>query len=608
VRAFLYTGTSVAKSASSLGRLTFAEEEGAYQRRLGAAAAGLPVYAAPSESDLFGGSLSIFASKFEGFPAPFGKAPLPAERGVVAGEAAAEPATNDSYWFKSVGPLGEHPVRVVVLDTSTAPLSTEKECWLATQLGAANVEGVPAIVVGNREVGAEAELSHILVTGETSLCAVPFPAGAASAYFYGGNADRQGTISYGGASIPTYGSGTLGYVPIANPSAQEHAPASGFLLASIGEPNRAPGGKNIAPVTVSLIPNINSLAIDALDGTLLRRSQPALFEALARRPSAGYRCGGSQFAPRSCASVSPDPYVHIPDRCIRGFQSASCASEMLPEYRFTSSAPDIADFVAVDPASTNPKAVYLQNGKPVPDPRSGLMCAFNAGTTIVTVETGALSYSIPVTVQQGSVARPCGTVPLRNPPAVPAKPTVPPPPPPPGSTPHFTQPSGTVPPPHVPVVQTTPAPVTTPTPASAVPPVHHPIHPPVPAQFQFLPAPIPGITPVPVIVPPPPAPALEPTPPSGTSPVTQPAVSPEPEEEEEAAFDLVHHMVGYRHARARNVPEVFSSSSGAAPSARYFIPALALLIALAGAGIAAPGRRAPRLAYEPRATPRRSQR
>ncbi|MBS1892638.1 MAG: hypothetical protein JST59_15185, partial [Actinobacteria bacterium] len=605
VRAFLYTGSSVASGAASRGRLAFAEEEGAYARRLGSAAGALPVYAAPSATDLFPpppssqASLSTFASQFEGFPEPLGRAPLPTFSGIVAGEPAVDPAHDDSYWFESTDAAGLHPVRVLVLDYSTETLSSEKKCWLATQLSLAKAAGVPAIVVGNREVGAEVELAQVLVTGEALECGLPASPGAASAYFYKSNANRQQTLVWGSASIPAFGTGTLGYTPVVNPAFHEHAPASGFLLAAVGEPN----ANDVAPVTVSLIPNIGSLAIDADDGTFLRRSQPALFEALARRPPAGRSCSGN-FAPGSCDSTNPDPYVQIPDRCIRGFENAGCATELLAEYRFSSSRPDIANFVEVDPASTNPRAVYLQNGIPVPDPKSGLLCAFNAGTTIVTVETGGLAYSIPVTVQEGSVAQPCGTVPLLNQPAVPPRPTVPPPPPPPSPTPHFVQPSGTLPPPASPVVQP-PAPLTAPVPTPVAPVVHHPVSPPAPAPLSFFPSPTPGIAPIPVIVPPPPAPVVEPTPPSGTSPVTQPAVSPEPQEEEEAAFDLVHHMAAYRHAQGRNAAAAFSSSPGGAPSLRYFVPALALLIALAGAGIAAPRRRSPRFAYETRATPRR---
>src|SRR6185437_9140300 len=191
--------------------------------------------------------------------------------------------------------------------------------------------------------------------------------------------------------------------------------ASGFLLASVNTAARSPLS-NIAPVTARLIPSIGSLAIDALEGTLLRRSQTALFEALARRPQAGFYCTGNNL-PTSCENVRPDPYVQIPARCVA---QTSCLTEMLPEYRFTSSRPDIANFVKVDPASSSPRAVYLNaEGKPEPDPTSGLLCAFNSGTTTVSVETGGLSYSVQVTVQKGSVARPCGTVPRTDLPAPP---------------------------------------------------------------------------------------------------------------------------------------------------------------------------------------------
>ena len=615
LRAFLYTGGSVAESASVVGEsgsplltpLGFGEEEAAYARRLGSAAAGLPVYAAASVSDRYPkkpetdeGTLSIFAKRFEGSPEPLGTGPMPLERGVVAGERATDPADNDSYWFESAGPAGVDPVRVIVLDFSVAPLSSEKECWLAGQLAAGRAARTPSIVVASRPVGGETELERILVTGTSPLCPQGAP-GAASAYFYASEANRQEQLSWEGAAIPAFGTGTLGYVHMSLPATDEHEPASGFLLASVGSELNE---KGVAAVTVSLIPNIGSLAINATEGTFLRRSQTALFEALARRPDAGYRCVGSE-APNNCAGIAPDPFVQIPDRCIRGFQNASCASEILPQYRFTSSRPDIANFVEVDPAATNPRTVFLQNGKPVADEESGLLCAFNAGTTTVTVETGALSYSIPVTVQPGSVAQPCGTVPLLEKPALPPKPTVPPPPPPIQQHPHFPSPETGIPPPNAPPVQQ-PASTTVPTvPTSNPPPVHHPIKPPAVVHIPFFPVPSPGIIPIVPFIPPPPAPAVEPTPPSGTSPVTQPAVSPEPEEEKEAAFDLVHHMSAYRNERARNAAETYSANHGGVPSFRYLVPALALLIAIAGAGIATPRRRTSRLAYETRATPRR---
>ena len=182
------------------------------------------------------------------------------------------------------------------------------------------------------------------------------------------------------------------------PTDTEFAGASGFLLVSVdaAEPRRRhqrrPGRRR------SWSPRSAPLALDATDGTLLRRSQPALFEG-ARPPAAGglasARASRRAADLRTCSA--PDPYVPIPAEC----QGANCATSLFPEYTFTSSQPDIADFVAPDPASTNPRNVQLVKGKPVLDPHSGLLCAFNAGTTTVTVTTGGLSYSQKVTVQPG---------------------------------------------------------------------------------------------------------------------------------------------------------------------------------------------------------------
>ena len=93
---------------------------------------------------------------------------------------------------------------------------------------------------------------------------------------------------------------------------------------------------------------------------------------------------------------------------------AGCAARISPEYTFTSSDPDIADFVRQDPASNNLRKPYLDsNDKVVTDSSSGLLCPFNAGTTTVTIAAGGYSYSEAVRVQPGSVQRPCGTRPLR---------------------------------------------------------------------------------------------------------------------------------------------------------------------------------------------------
>ena len=550
VRAFLYTGSSVA-AGLDLEKVTqneFGEEEGAYARRLGSAAGALPVFTTPAETDRYEESLGIFGKRFEGYEQPLGAAaPAP---GILPRSDVDQATGQYSYSFDSEGSTGG-AVRVIVLDRSTAAFSTEQQCWLADELTEAGAPSAPetarpAIVIANREVGADAALRQLVVTGanETTALSCPHerPTGA-SAYFYDSpEANTMSYLAWGATAIPTFGTGSLGYLKITDVKLNELGAASGFLLASVNTAALDPS-TNVAPVTARLIPSIGSLAINALNGTLLRRSQVALFEGLARRPAAGYLCSGND-APGICSTVKPNPYVQIPARCVN--RTSSCATELPVEYRFSSSRPDIADFVKVDPASSSSTAVYLnQEGKPEPDPTSGLLCAFNSGTTTVSIETGGLAYSVQVTVQQGSVARPCGTV-RRTDLVAPAAPVAPPPLPA-ELPPSFKSPTGSLPPPQAPA----PPPVVTPTlPAAQVPlPVAHhvPAKPPAPVHLNFF-ANSPGIAPIPVIVPPAPPAAAEPAPPTGTSPVTQPAVSPEPEEEEEAAFDMVHHAVAVRPA------------------------------------------------------------
>jgi photosystem II stability/assembly factor-like uncharacterized protein len=591
-RAFLYTGAGVSGQAG-LGRLAVADEEEAYARRLGAEAGAIPAYTTPAPSDVNESSLSAFGAAFAGFPAPLGSGSAPAGISIPPEATADRGAGDYSYAFESSPTSGVGGrVRVIMLDSSSIPLGGEKQCWLAKQLSSALLAGAPAIVVSSAAppTGPEAAaVAPILVQGTPPVeCALPGPAAGASAYFYDEPvANRLGTLTWGSGSIPVFGTGSLGYGIIPRFGSTV---TSGFLLASVDTAarNRV---TNVAPVHARLIPSIGSLALDATDGTLLRRSRPALFEALARRPVAGIRCSG-QSAPSFCGESAPNPYQEIPAHCTGRVE---CTYEIVPEYRFSSSNPDIADFVEVDPNSTNPRAVALgSNGKPVPDPTSGLLCAFNAGTTTVTIETGGLAYSEPVTVQPGSVQQPCGTVPLRNPPPKPVALVAPPPPPSPSPAPTFPPTPSTLPPPPAPTppaVPTTPPAPSVPTP----PPVHQP-PPPAPQPQPSPPFFAPGtlLRPLVPIVPPPPPPAVEPTPPSGTSPVSQPAVSPKSEEEDEAAIEHVSHFAALRHAAEVRWAVAPQPGDGGPPAA--LLVALLALAALGGGTVFASRRDSPELA------------
>ncbi len=402
----------------------------------------------------------------------------------------------------------------------------------------------PAIVVGNADLNAQiaagdvqaAEVAHVLLA----------PTASASAYFYDAPEENvTKPLQVGPESIPTFGSGTLGYVNVVDEHAGNFHGASGFLLGEVDiasyEAERSYATSNRAKVSVRLIPNIDELALEAKDGVLLRRSAPALFDALARRPRAGSRAQG-----QGAQEPEVDPYIPIPSNCIG---SGCKEAYLLPEYTFSSSRPDIGGFVQPNLTSSDPHAVLQSaEGQPVREPvnpvtgveesKSGLFCAYNAGTTIVTISAGGLSSSLPVTVQAGSVRQPCGTQPLKEAHSS-QRAVAAPPPPPPGPAPASTAPASAPPPlPPPPLV-----------PAAPVRPA--PTRPAPPAFFAPLPAPLA----LAVFVPPPLPPAANPTPPSGTSAVTSPVEAAQREEEEEEATESVSNQaVAYRTAEHEPSP------------------------------------------------------
>jgi hypothetical protein len=484
----------------------------------------------------------------------------------------------DSYAFTSEGAGG--PIAGIVLTFAEGKSAEESEQeWLAHELAEAHGQGIPAIVMGRDSIGfgmpqgprppsvnptAIVTISSILVRG------------GASAYFFDApERNVAGVISSGGKNIPTYGTGTLGYVePPEEEREADSLGSSGFLLAEVAAPNTeycaahgfTAGECAIVPVTARVVPNISQLALDATDGVLLHRSKVALFEALARRPNAGAEVGNTAFGTEW---RGPDPYDPIPFDCL----GDNCVDAVPGDYTFTSSNPEVGGFVVHEPTSANSHQVLVgsnqlpvideprnakgelnpgdsfdenekgepinEKGQVVPRDQSGLFCAFNAGTTIVSITTGGLTYSEPVTVQAGSVEYPCGTVPLKNPPVLraPARASFEVPP----LSPNSPKSVPSVPAVHIPVPQAPSLPVTH---QVVKKPKAKPSYP-----FVYLPV---VLYPILAVVPPPIPTAIRPTPPSGTaqvpaqSPITQ--AVPQEQEEEQQAVEHVHHYAGYRPA------------------------------------------------------------
>ncbi len=462
-------------------------------------------------------------------------------------------------------------MRVIVIDNSQGSLAASDPYqnppeaqlpWLRAVLADARARGIPTVAMGNRSLNANFTPKLNVASDATEVAQALVDGGASAYLFDRPEENRAMRIPAGGATtIPSFGTGTLGYrselsgVVGAN-SADALFGDSGVLLFELDAAGRDPAS-NRAPVAIRLIPVIQDLSLEATDGTLLRRSIPALFSGLGRRPLGGDRWGAASAGSGIPSPSGGDPYTEFPpDQCL----VAGCADRVEPEYGFSSSDPDIADFVAQDPASANLRKPLLdKKGKVVTDSSSGLLCPFNAGTTTVMVSAGGLSYSQRVTVQGGSVRRPCGTRPLRpdrfvrgaDPGAVP-----PPPPAPPPSSP--------------PVQFTPPAPAAAPT-APPPPPTPPAVIPPAPLSAAgFAPLTVPLVATVPLAILPPPPPVVRPLPPGTSAPARTYQV--EEKREEEAAIEESHAFSRYE-----------SRGEGGGSVVPVYLPALILVAALIGA-------------------------
>jgi hypothetical protein len=560
-RMLLYGGGRLSPGAGGLDgneAFRFAQELGSQP--------GLPVFNTVSAGDLAPGGLGPFTAAFEMFNAPFGRGPAPpgVDASGVPGAAPASGARTH-YAFDSHGSGGV--VRVIVIDNSSGSLAAsdphqnppeQQAPWLQAALADARAKQIPSIVIGSRDLNTRFS-PRLNIASDGDEVARMLVEGGASAYFFERpEENRAYRIPAGGAdTIPTFGSGTVSYrSPVSQQRDQPDAlfGDAGFLLAEVNAARRNPT-TNRAPVSARLIPLIEDVSLLPLDGTLLRRSRPALFQGIGRRPRAGDRWGRAA----TDGTANPpggDPYVAFPPaQCL----VAGCSARLAAEYEFISSDPDIADFVKQDPNSSNLRKPYIGPGdKVVSDSSSGLVCTFNAGTATLTIRAGGVAYSQTVRVLPGSVQRPCGTRPL-NPSrfrrAAPrAAPPAPPPPAPQGSPPvEFTPP----PPP--------------PAPAPPAPPPANPPNPPTPSTFLPPLEPIAYLPPVPLPTPPP---AIRPSPPSGG---LGRAYQVEEKREEEAAPEESQASARYIHADHHALPP-------------GLVLAVIVFVAFAGASIRGGGR------------------
>ena len=443
-----------------------------------------------------------WSEAFSTAPPPFGSGP---EAAGITPIASGAPSGEVHRYYAFDASQNGGTLRMIVLDNSEGSLEASdpgQRQWLVEQLQAAAAAG-----------------RHVVVATAMPLL---------------GENDPEGIASLLAASGVVAVFTTKGSIPAENPAEvhelDEHhlipeSPAPGapqvpeYEGASLGYQQSKNNGVlwyfvsiNAAASTpeahVAAIPVIESLSLKALDGLSVARSLTLQFEAIGRRPAGTLATQASQ-----TTGTFPgfDDYVEIP--------SPPCSSCVPPSYSFSSSEPAVGNFV-LPSAPGSPLPALDASKHPIPSSTSGLFCAYNSGTTTVTISAGLLSYSLPVTVQPGGFGYPCGTVfkagvggvqVIRSAQAQRASKGTGAPPPPPSGAPATINPK----------IAAVPPPPAAPQPPPAVPPAALK---PAPPPAKPAPAPIEPITPLLVepvspaaTIVPPAAPAVEPIPPGGTA-------------------------------------------------------------------------------------------
>jgi hypothetical protein len=350
---------------------------------------GLPTFAALGHFDQL--NETPWAEAFAEAPEPFGSG---AAADGIAPVSSGSPTPNGDvhrYYAFDANQNGA-TLRVIALDDTEGGLESAatqgQHHWLEEQLAQAQGQGLAVMVIAATPL-------QDLKEGE-SLAAQLASAGVLAVFTTNDRRlDERRLIPENPApeapQIPEYEGASLGYQKPQNNGVK-------WYLVSVNAQARE--------VHVAAIPVIASLTLKPVDGLNVARSLTLQFEAIGRRPPGTLATiAGRSEEPSEPGEPFPgyDNYVEIP--------APNCGARpcVQPSYTFASSEPTIGDFVEPSgPGSPLPK--LNSSGHPIHSSTSSLFCAYNAGTTTVSITAGLLSYSLPVTVQPGGFGSPCGTV------------------------------------------------------------------------------------------------------------------------------------------------------------------------------------------------------
>jgi hypothetical protein len=342
----------------------------------------LPLFAAYGNLDAVPGydpESQPWADAFSGAPAPFGGG------GTVAGitpvsYGAATPGSVSRYYSFDAAQNGG-TLRVIVLDNSAGSLDDGQAQWLSDQLAAA--ANKPTVVVAALPLYGNA-------TSDGPDVAAQLAAAGVIAVFTGpvhGEQNELHQVPDGGSvTIPEYEGATLGYQQANNDGVV-------WYDASVDTRHRK--------VSVDAVPLVQSLALEPLRGLNVGQSLTLAFQAIGRRPQ-----GSLATAPQTGDTFAGyDNYVEIP--------ASGCGTCITPSYTFSSSNPDVGNFVTPS-GPGSPLPAYGDDSKPITNAKSGLFCAYSPGSTVVTVTAGLLSASYTVNVTSEGIGAPCNLVPYNT--------------------------------------------------------------------------------------------------------------------------------------------------------------------------------------------------
>ncbi len=335
-----------------------------------------------------------WAEAFANAPPPFGSGPgAPGITPLASGASTHE--VHRYYAFDATQNGGT--LRVIVLDNSKGSLEASAEgqtAWLEGQLADAQQAHRSVVVITALPLRAtdtsdgDAVAAKLAAAGVVAVFTTNGTVVAGEKASEARELDEHFLVPQnhepGAPQIPEYEGASLGYQQPQN---------NGVMWYSVSVDTSA------RQAHVAAIPVIDSLSLKAVDGLSVARSLTLKFEAVGRRPAGTLATKVGEATP----FPGYDNYVEIP--------APSCGGRpcVEPSYSFTSSDPTIGNFV-IPSGAGSPLPKLDAGGHPITSSTSGLFCAYNSGSTTVTITAGLLTYSLPVTVQPGGFGAPCGTV------------------------------------------------------------------------------------------------------------------------------------------------------------------------------------------------------